>query len=261
LEQDFWKEHGAKFSELAEEERDLQPRGENGRLLVKFAFVDNDRDIHWILTGAGGENFRARFEALAARAGAMLDGGDSPFESWLCFLLIGLDKSKSPLLLYEGDGGGRIENVCEASSTICARLETLTLCGKPRSISGTLSPQLLKHMEPNQFNDPRLSGSVADEITKNDRSGASPSCRKAATVESGPRAKIDAFILRLKDLGHRVNRKDIWLVAGYRDRTEFERFQRGDKRTTISATRNFGRVLEMQPEDFIRQVLKNKRKS
>jgi hypothetical protein len=57
--------------------------------------------------------------------------------------------------------------------------------------------------------------------------------------------------------GTKVKRKDIWLVAGYKDPTEFERFQRGDNRNQ-SATSTFNRVLGMEPQDFLK-LLKHKR--
>jgi hypothetical protein len=68
------------------------------------------------------------------------------------------------------------------------------------------------------------------------------------------RELIDTFIARLTESGRKITRKDIWTVAGYKNRTEFERFQRGDVRTTRSATANFKRVLTMTPEDFVRSL-------
>ena len=78
--------------------------------------------------------------------------------------------------------------------------------------------------------------------------------------EIGKRAEIDAFILRLALAGHKVTRKDLWTVAGYKHPSEFERFQRGDSRTTRSATAALTRVLNLTPLDFI-QLLEKKRVS
>jgi hypothetical protein len=81
--------------------------------------------------------------------------------------------------------------------------------------------------------------------------------RKAgATISGTRRAFIEAFITKLKDHGHKINRKHIWTVAGYREATEFERYQRGSARTGLNAIENFDRVLRMQPEDFIRALEK-----
>jgi hypothetical protein len=73
---------------------------------------------------------------------------------------------------------------------------------------------------------------------------------------SDRRAVVDGFISKLAEAGRRITRKDIWTVAGYTDRTEFERFQRGDARTTQSAITSFNRVLNLKPEDFIRTLEK-----
>jgi hypothetical protein len=70
------------------------------------------------------------------------------------------------------------------------------------------------------------------------------------------RAEVDRFISNVRDAGRKITRKDIWTGAGYQDATEFERFQRGDERTTKSAIANFNRVLNTKPEDFIRALQK-----
>ena len=69
------------------------------------------------------------------------------------------------------------------------------------------------------------------------------------------RARVDAFILMMLDHGHKITRKDIWIVAGYTNRTEFQRFQSGD-RCTKTAKLNFDRVLRMTPEDFVSALRK-----
>jgi hypothetical protein len=72
------------------------------------------------------------------------------------------------------------------------------------------------------------------------------------------RAAVDGYISKLAEAGHKITRKSIWTVAGYTQRTEFERFQRGDPRTTRSAESNFNRVLGMKPEDFVLALQKRK---
>jgi hypothetical protein len=73
---------------------------------------------------------------------------------------------------------------------------------------------------------------------------------KGNPVAAERRAKVDMFISRVGKI-RAITRKDIWTVAGYKDATEFQRWQRADKRTTESADRNFTRVLNMTPEKFI----------
>jgi hypothetical protein len=74
------------------------------------------------------------------------------------------------------------------------------------------------------------------------------------------RAEIDAFISKLADHGRKITRKNIWTVAGYKDRTEFERFQRGDSRGNQSAVTAFNRVLKMSPEHFLNVLASDKTK-
>jgi hypothetical protein len=74
------------------------------------------------------------------------------------------------------------------------------------------------------------------------------------------RELIDAFILKVeKATGRDIKRTDIWTVAGYKDRTEFERFQRNE-RVTETASDNFTRVLNLEPKEFI-ETLDKKRKA
>ncbi|MBZ5577379.1 MAG: hypothetical protein LAP40_12535 [Acidobacteriia bacterium] len=75
-----------------------------------------------------------------------------------------------------------------------------------------------------------------------------------------PRSTIDAFIQNVARAGAKINRTDIWTVAGYKDRTEFERYQRKSTRTTASATKNLGRVLSLSPEAFLLELEKKKRR-
>ena len=72
------------------------------------------------------------------------------------------------------------------------------------------------------------------------------------------RERIEKFILRMAASGLKVKRKDIWRVAGYNDPTEFERFQRGNERNK-AATLNFNRILNLEPEDFRKQLVKPNR--
>src|ERR1035437_2458088 len=110
---------------------------------------------------------------------------------------------------------------------------------------------------------------VEGGFPKANQAGATePSCDESTGTEAGlavngtnghgatRRALIDAFIAKLAETGRKVTRKDVWTVAGYKSRTEFERFQRGDKRTTRAASLNFNRVLGMTPEHFIRALEK-----
>ncbi len=70
-------------------------------------------------------------------------------------------------------------------------------------------------------------------------------------------ARIDAFRARvLAATGKSINRTDFWLVAGYKHRSEFERFQRDDPKTTKSAKQRFEKVLSLEPSVFVERLKK-----
>lgn len=81
-----------------------------------------------------------------------------------------------------------------------------------------------------------------------------------STNKMDRRAVIDSFIATAAEAGYKITRKDIWTVAGYKNPTEFERFQRADRRTTKAGVANFMRVLRMSPEDFLRAIQKKTQK-
>lgn len=66
--------------------------------------------------------------------------------------------------------------------------------------------------------------------------------------------RIDRFIAELLAHGRSVTRKDIWRVAGYTNRTEFERFQRYAKPENKSATRKFDSILNLTTHQFISRL-------
>jgi hypothetical protein len=97
-------------------------------------------------------------------------------------------------------------------------------------------------------NKPRANEANRDESTRTD---AEPAVDEENGNGADRRAVIDAFISKLAATGRKVTRKNIWTVAGYTNRTEFERFQSDNPRTTAAATKNFERVLKMSPEEFL----------
>jgi hypothetical protein len=72
---------------------------------------------------------------------------------------------------------------------------------------------------------------------------------------------VKSFLGKVKSaIGRAVTKKDFWTVAGYKERSEFERYQRNDPKTTRSAIVNFDAVLKLTPVDFIRQLDARNRK-
>ena len=98
--------------------------------------------------------------------------------------------------------------------------------------------------------------SAAEGTASQADDGASTADRDEVASPSGPpavpttsnRAAVDAYIEEvLAATGQRINRRMFWKAAGYKHPTDFERWQRGDKRTTKTARVNFERVLRTKP--------------
>jgi hypothetical protein len=80
---------------------------------------------------------------------------------------------------------------------------------------------------------------------------------KAKTLRAQPeedpvaaerRRAVDDYIAEvLKKTGKRITRTDFWKAARYKTRTEFERWQRNDPRTTRTANERFIRLLREKP--------------
>ena len=93
----------------------------------------------------------------------------------------------------------------------------------------------------------------ADDDTE--PSGTESADAAGAAEAERRRAAIDGFMAAVAEkTGRKITRKDIWTVAGYKDPTEFERFQRDNPRTTKSATIAFNRILRMTPANFVEML-------
>jgi hypothetical protein len=89
-----------------------------------------------------------------------------------------------------------------------------------------------------------LAGTVASHYDGTDRS-----------------AIVDAFLLRCNqepDLTERVIRTHIWRAVGHRKPRQFQYWQAGNVKATAEDDRNFRRILEMNPADFV-TLLRQKR--
>ncbi len=66
--------------------------------------------------------------------------------------------------------------------------------------------------------------------------------------QEGRKAAVDAYIQEVLDeTGLKITRKDIWEKVGYADASEFERWQRCDKRASRTAHERFTAVLREKP--------------
>ncbi len=114
-----------------------------------------------------------------------------------------------------------------------------------------LRAEAWKHAAAGGFTDAKQAGAAEPNGNEPTRTETGPAVNGTNGNTADQRAAIDAFISKLAEAGRKITRKNIWTVAGYTNATEFERFQRGDTRTTQSAAAAFKRVLGMTPEAFI----------
>lgn len=78
--------------------------------------------------------------------------------------------------------------------------------------------------------------------------------QSSTTPSRTPNARrVDAFIQRFDASGHRITRTDIYHVAGYDDRSQFLRWQKGDERSTPGDANKFSRVLDMAIPEFMQR--------
>jgi len=74
--------------------------------------------------------------------------------------------------------------------------------------------------------------------------------QRTADGGNGPtrRRAVDAYIEEVfKRTGKRITRTDIWKSARYKSRTEFERWERDDRRATKAANERFTGILKEKP--------------
>lgn len=72
--------------------------------------------------------------------------------------------------------------------------------------------------------------------------------RPRASGSKERRAAVDSYLAEASvRTGRRLTRTDFWKEAGYKTRTEFERWQRNDPRATAAAARAFERILKNKP--------------
>jgi hypothetical protein len=150
-EADMWRNFRDEFRSLASEERIILQRTREDRGLRVHCEYNSDRSIaednlcrdrlfcllyrletgRWDVTEGPNRDFKARFEALATRAGLELGPptGTLPVDFWLHSLSLHLRRSNSNDLFARCDTGGIITNACQSSATFCSLLEKRTLEG------------------------------------------------------------------------------------------------------------------------------------
>ena len=93
--------------------------------------------------------------------------------------------------------------------------------------------------------------SLASEPNTSDtsRCGADQSVDGSLDAATGRRKEIDEYITEVhRKTGRRITRTEIWKTAGYKSRTEFERWERADpNRPNKAADTAFTRLLREKP--------------
>ena len=71
---------------------------------------------------------------------------------------------------------------------------------------------------------------------------------KSDIVSEDVAQTINAYIAEMfQATGEKLTRADIWRQAGYKTRSEFERWERCDPKTTKTATERFQKILSEKP--------------
>lgn len=129
-----WRSLQLEFKALVDEELTSDPYNKNDRWLRAYITIAKAGERQIELGGGINEGFKARFEAVATRAGIALEKPlkkATPLQLWLYSLFLNLLEHRSSELFAASEEGGIIKRVCEASVTYCARLEKATLEKSP----------------------------------------------------------------------------------------------------------------------------------
>jgi hypothetical protein len=226
----FWKSAAEKF-------RTLDPKR-----TMCANWKSNSQDpasIPWRITGANSVEDRTQFLRLATLAGKQLDRlSTNGARTWLNKLKETVpSRAEHRTVKTDNDGNeefidvGTIVEVCQASKNLCDELE--------------LEAQVAESLGSYTEETPSIATVDSQIVPAN------------VPVPSTTRARIEAFLARvLAATGKSIDRTDFWRVAGYQHRSEFERFQRDDRRTTKSAKRRFEEVLSLEPSVFVERLKK-----
>jgi hypothetical protein len=254
----MWRHLHGKFKELADEEQAiLSARLGSDCGLRAYCEYNSDRtpveddlmrqglvcllyrpdSATWSLSAGPSDYFKLRLEVLITRAGTKLGPrqGIRPAEYWLHLICLYLRRTDSSGLFARSDTGGIITSVCESSAIFCCWLEKKAL-----EISASISES------------PKLRGNIVGKRPHWLTEPSAPATTDKRALESkhaNRRAMVDAYIEDvLSKTSKRISRKDFWMKAGYETRTEFERWQRRDrKHPNKAADKNFMRILLEKP--------------
>jgi hypothetical protein len=208
-----------------------------------LAAAQNTAGERYWLPWTGNAHEHKTFAWLAERAAVGLGhpGGPTAMFFWLDRL-----KTESAyfhdntLLMHHDDElravstrAGGIKHLFEASAEYCMKLETECLARESSS------------------------GPTIDENTAIDAITSTRSELPSSQDNSvDGRQQVERFIQKCRATDPRISRKHIWQAVGHKQPKQFQRWQRGDDKTTAADKRNFSRILSMAPSKFI-ELLKS----
>jgi hypothetical protein len=125
--------------------------------------------------------------------------------------------------------------------------------------AGVASDEMAPSSVPLSAVPPSASGSTTPQQSKPETAGGlAPASLWDGEDASGNKAIVNDFICTcFRETGVKVTRTMIWRAAGYRNRTEFERWQASHPKATPTANQNFRRLLSMAPTEFIAILTKH----
>lgn len=199
-------------------------------------------------------HFRERFQQVATDAALLigtLPTTATPVAFWL-------DRLFQHCLVHWPDyvfgrhldsEGGSLELLCEASAAYCAWWDRhiIEITGRKDSDVDSRTIAVIDALNQMPL------GPITDEEVAAYQS-IDERDPQISTSPLSNRQRIEAFINRIFETkDQRITRTDIWVLAGYKEATQFERFQREAKVSKASKA-NFDRVLNMSPEEFIERL-------
>ena len=180
---DVWQQLHSEFTALRKEEVTLDPGNKRDRWLRAYVMYNDESGDYgrWSLSRGLNEEFLARFQKFATRAGLALGShnGNLPIVSWLACVWQDLLEHKSELVSAEGKRkDGILLQACTGSAIYCARLEKKALettaeHGHGNKVSGA---SVLPPGQPNYTSE--LKYEIRRLLLKNRRQTALDVCRR-----------------------------------------------------------------------------------
>ena len=240
-----WQYFGEEFRQLDEKMRGF-PLERRLRLYCSYKSSLSDEELiqqgKWDIDGNPG-GLRETFRLRASQAGMKLSSPrfPKPLELWLYNIYrYALKNHWDRVLEFQDIGNKREErsgafvtNIGNVSAALCDSL-ALTAREQPERNVALRTDSVQQPMGsvewPRKFQ-------TRDEFVKSKL----PSASRSSLINR----YIDEV---LKRTGKKITRSDIWRCAGYKTRTEFEKWQRNDpKKVNKSAADRFGRILSEKP--------------